>query len=383
MFRAGSFFDLAATLLLACMIWGCTEDCPTRECPAAEGDSPIMLQPDGSGDFSMIQAALDSAEVGSTIELADGVYKGAGNRDLDFRGKTLTLRSSSGDPSCCIIDCEGDSTAHHRGFCFRSGESSACLVEGIGVTGGYAGGESIEWPDWGGAVSCTDESSPTFRNCVFARNYCTYVGGAIATSGSSHPAFIDCEFVGNRCGMWGGAAYCDAGAPEFLSCVFSENTALEAGGILCDIFSAVSIRYCVFLHNQARLGAAISCCRSAPLIDHCTLCGNSGETGAIYTYIGGSAQLLNTIIAYSDSAAAIHCDHDDPIYLSRCNLFGNEGGDWTEPFLDQQERPGNLSCDPCFCDRESGNLRLRIESPCSPDSTESGGLVGALPVGCW
>ena len=65
-----------------------------------------LVRPDGNGDFVTIQAAIDSAVAGDIIELSDGVFTGDGNRDLDFLGKGITLRSQSGDPELCVIDCE-------------------------------------------------------------------------------------------------------------------------------------------------------------------------------------------------------------------------------------------------------------------------------------
>ena len=40
---------------------------------------------------------------GDTILVADGVYTGLGNRDLDFHGTAVALRSTNG-PAECIID---------------------------------------------------------------------------------------------------------------------------------------------------------------------------------------------------------------------------------------------------------------------------------------
>ena len=44
----------------------------------------IPVAPDGP---ITIQEAIDSSSPGDIIELADGLFTGDGNRDLDFRGK--------------------------------------------------------------------------------------------------------------------------------------------------------------------------------------------------------------------------------------------------------------------------------------------------------
>jgi len=48
------------------------------------------------GDSTAIQAAIDGAVDGDTVLVTDGVYTGNGNRDLDFVGKRIILRSENG-----------------------------------------------------------------------------------------------------------------------------------------------------------------------------------------------------------------------------------------------------------------------------------------------
>ncbi len=65
-------------------------------------------------DYPTIQAALDAARVADTVLVAAGTYRGDGNRDLDFRGKDLVLRSEKGRDATWI-DCEGTDKDPHRG----------------------------------------------------------------------------------------------------------------------------------------------------------------------------------------------------------------------------------------------------------------------------
>ena len=53
----------------------------------------ISVQPGGGGEYPTIQAAINAATDGEVVELADGTYIGPGNRDLDFLGKGITVRS--------------------------------------------------------------------------------------------------------------------------------------------------------------------------------------------------------------------------------------------------------------------------------------------------
>ena len=76
-----------------------------------------LVHPDGTGDFPTIQAALDAAGQGDVIELADGTFTGDGNRDIDYLGKAITVRSENG-PENCIIDLGGSPAEPHWGFVF-------------------------------------------------------------------------------------------------------------------------------------------------------------------------------------------------------------------------------------------------------------------------
>lgn len=89
--------------------------------------------------YQTIQAAIDAASNGDTVRVARGTYRGAGNKDLDFRGKAITLESEDG-PAYTIIDCEGIG----RAFYFHSGESSLSVVNGFTIKNGSPGGYMVQ-----------------------------------------------------------------------------------------------------------------------------------------------------------------------------------------------------------------------------------------------
>jgi hypothetical protein len=83
------------------------------------------------GDYPTIQEAIDSAVDGDEVVVADGVYTGSGNKNLNFHGKLITVRSENG-PSTCTIDCEGAG----RGFIFENLETASARVEGFPTSPG-------------------------------------------------------------------------------------------------------------------------------------------------------------------------------------------------------------------------------------------------------
>ncbi len=110
-----------------------------------------------NGPKRTIQAGIDASVNGDTVLVADGVYMGVGNKNLDYGGRAIRIQSEGG-PEACIIDCDNDG----RGFYFHNGETADSAVEGITVRNGFM--------NRGGAVLCEDGSSPLFQSCVFQHN---------------------------------------------------------------------------------------------------------------------------------------------------------------------------------------------------------------------
>ncbi|MGB2807405.1 MAG: right-handed parallel beta-helix repeat-containing protein, partial [Sedimentisphaerales bacterium] len=154
----------------------------------ASAGRTIYVDDDGPGDFNNIQAAINDANDGDTIIVADGTYTGDGNRDIDFLGKAITLRSESG-PQNCIIDCE----ALGRGFYFGRGEDANSILDGFTITNARA---------FVATIFC-DDSSPTITNCNISGNWATEVGGII-TGNYSSPRISNCTIAGNSGGLAGG-----------------------------------------------------------------------------------------------------------------------------------------------------------------------------------
>ncbi|UCG59578.1 MAG: right-handed parallel beta-helix repeat-containing protein, partial [Phycisphaerales bacterium] len=164
-----------------------------------------------------IQEAIDAAADGDRILVLDGTYGGNGNRDIDFGGKAITVRSENG-PGYCVIDCQGSPAENHRGFYFHSGEAADSVLEGFTITGGF-------WDDEGegGAGICCVGCSPVIRGCIVADNK-AYRGGGLYCSDSS-ATLVDCTIAENEAtSRWpGGGMHCDSSALTLSSCSVAKN----------------------------------------------------------------------------------------------------------------------------------------------------------------
>lgn len=156
----------------------------------------VTIDPGGTGDHPDIQAAIDAAPDKSVIRLRGGVYRGPGNRDLDCRGKRLTICSQSNDPSLCVIDCEGTPEEPHRAFIFQNNETYTTMIRGLTVRNGWARRGTDGRPALGGAVLCESNASPFISNCVFVQNR-SGLGGAIGCADLAAPWIDGCVFWDN------------------------------------------------------------------------------------------------------------------------------------------------------------------------------------------
>ncbi|KPL10575.1 hypothetical protein AMJ71_02720 [candidate division TA06 bacterium SM1_40] len=366
--------------------------------------------------YATIQAGVSAAWYGDTVLVANGIYRGDGNRDIDFGGKPIVVMSSNG-AEVTIIDCEGSAQDPHRGFHFHSGEQSSSVVQGFTVTNGHARGD---WKDnYGGGILC-DDSSPTIADNKIIANVAAWSGGGIACVFSSSPAIerntilgnaassgggIECfdwsspAIIGNRiCGNdahdgWGGGIGCSwVSCPIIEGNTITGNTAsLEGGGIFCYDLCAAAIANNAMAGNVAgERGGGISCGWSS----HATIHGNTmahnraDYGGGIFSDESSLAMGENTITAnLADSAGGgifIHWDLSSAIINSI--LWANEADTDPEIHLSSSAisvnysdiaggwpGTGNINADPMFVLGERTDYRLLWDSPCI-DAGDPGSL---------
>ncbi len=256
----------------------------------------------GSGEdwataFKTIKEALYAAGDGDLILVADGTYTGTGNRDMDFNGDELFLKSLNG-PASCIIDCVGSG----RAFLFDSGETADSVLDGFTVQNGLS-------TEGGGAIYVSS-ADPSIVNCVFKDNSTSGTGtdgGALLVRYAS-PVIAGCVFQGNHASGDGGAIMClYSGVANISDSTFTGNTSDSGGAIYCESADPV-ITGCDMDGNSAgNAGGAIYCRNSAnPVMTDCSFSGNSAGSGGVL-YGSGSSPEFHDCLMDSNTAGSGGC----------------------------------------------------------------------------
>ncbi len=327
-----------------------------------------------SSEYPTIQAGVDSAQVGDTVLVADGTYTGDGNRDIEFLGRDIVLRSQNG-PETTIIDCEGTAEEDHRAFRSSRGETPACRVEGFTIASGY-------WAYAGGAIYL-HTASLSISDCVFRDNY-SNMGGAIYAFRSTLE-IAGCQFFGNE-SVNGGAVNVQTSTASIDRCRFENNLAQLGGAVYSRSYSSTSLTDCELLHNTATMyGGAVYCgpTDNQTELVQCNLLENrSDSVGAVlFSESGdGTAELSNCLIAYNRNNLAFG---GDTAILACCNVFANDWGDYAESITGQEGMRGNISANPWFCSKPTDDFTLMEGSPCLPENNSCGELIGLYGVGCF
>jgi parallel beta-helix repeat protein len=251
-----------------------------------------------SPKYTTIQSAINAASDGDVIEVAPGTYKGAGNTDIDFKGKAITVYSQSG-PEVTIIDCENK----NRGFYFHSVEEPNSVLRGFTIRNGKKTGSDLpsETSGWrqssaypiGAGIYC-EFSDPSIIDCVI-QQCSTELGGGIGLIGAA-PMIADCIIENCTAGGLGNAGSGGYGAgialkrssnATFINSVIRNNSAFfdsKGAGLYC-YQSRVLLSNCEIRSNSASLsvtGGGIYAAgpHTSVQVQRCLIADNSAQSGA-------------------------------------------------------------------------------------------------------
>lgn len=368
----------------------------------------ITVTPGGTGTYPTIQAAIDAASDGGIIQLAAGTFTGAGNWDLDYKGKAILVESASGDPEDTIINCLNVPTGPHRGFTFHTGEDSTSVLRNITIQGGRTTSSGA-----GAGINCSGGSAPKIVGCVIEQS-AAYDGGAVYC-GQSNPILEDCLFVNcvasdaggglavhtcapevRRCtfsncnATWGGGAVSSyRAAPKLWGCLFEFNTTSHWGGAILasESIDRPDVRGSTFRGNAADQGGALYGRNgSVTSLASCTLYDNTATTsgGTIRLYNSGGATVSRSILWAASywPLALVYLQTSATISFTCSDLRDGDPGIVHDGSSTVTWGANNLAADPHFCAVDEGDFSLYASSVCAAANNPVCGLIGAWDELC-
>jgi hypothetical protein len=206
-----------------------------------------------------IQAGIDAAVDGDTVLVAPGLY----SENIDFKGKSITVKSSEGFENTVI-----NGNLSGPVCLFGTDESHEAVIEGFTMTLGYGSG-FICW-----------KASPTIRNNLIYDNVVALggSGGGGITCYDSDPMIVN-NIIYDNGGYRGGGIYCYESSPLILNNTIMMNHAMEyGGGIYCED-SSPTVTNSIIRENEDPFGMDLMVSSGNPVVTYCDIQGGWPGTG--------------------------------------------------------------------------------------------------------
>jgi len=261
----------------------------------------IAVERNVPSEYATIQAAINASGNGDVVIVASGTYTGTGNKDLDFAGKAITVKSTNPQDPCVVAGTVIDCQSSGRGFYFHSGEGADSILSGFTIQNGNITGS----PGKGGGILC-ENASPTITNCVIKNNYNYGANGIVDGDLNGQPAY-------------GAGIYCQNSTANITYCTISGNLAKGGKGDNGGRFEAAG-------YGGYAYGGGIYCQNSTVSIINCTISSNLAQGG-----YGGSNNYEGAGRGGNAYGGGIYCDSTSGGNISDCTIssniaYGGEGG---------------------------------------------------------
>lgn len=282
-------------------------------------------------DYPTIQAAIDSAVYGDVILVAPGTHHGP----LDFRGKSITVRSEAG-ADATIIDARPpriEVALITDGVTFVNGEPESAILDGFTIVNYSRHGVRFE------------RSSPTVRNCIVAGDYDAALPSAgngahmysasptlaaceirghraqrgVYTTSDGHsvlPVLRDCRILQNLGGVYSGVNLLMEG------CTIADNESHQGGGGIYfqphDAFTRLRIINSVIAGNT---GGGLFVWHGDVELSGCLIVANGGSIRGGIEQLSGHVSVTNCTIVEQQSGVAI-MSYGNSLDVINCIVWG-------------------------------------------------------------
>jgi len=281
------------------LLWVLGGGPPAQAAPAAE----LHVCPSGC-TYSSVQAAVDAANPGDIIKVAQGTYSDVHTRtvwsstvvtQVVFINKSVTIRGGYTSSDWNTPDPEAHPTILDANGAGRVvtiiGSGIAPTLRGLRITGGQAG-ESLL--DRGGGVY-VDGAGGVISDCLIYSNTVSYYGGGVYIS-SSNAELTGNTVVSNTVTAPGdgAGAHISSGSPLLERNVIRGNkTAYGAGGVSCN--SSARLIGNIITGNEGREGGGMALRGDAEVTGNLVQGNTAAYGGGVYIW-GSSPTLVNNAV---------------------------------------------------------------------------------------
>ncbi len=369
------------------------------------------------GDQPTIQGAINAANNGDTVLVAPGTYY----ENINFKGKAITVTSSAGAAQT-IIDGGGIAPV----VTFDTNETSSSTLSGFTLQNGtstfnslYTGGGVFVYftsptiksniiqnnTSCGGAGIGVYYGSPVIQGNTIQNNStaaCSGGGGQGISVGGPSSAQIIGNIIRNNTishGICGGISIGGESSPSLRNNTINGNVAGAigdsgtVGGGLCILNlslptslpgRAVIVQNLIYGNSiyggPVRGGGGIYAFVAAgaqPTFVNNTIMGNSSASQGSAVYITGyddQAQFFNNLLIGADGTNAVYCDgsyDQTPPSFTNNDGYSATGTGFQGTCLGEVGANANISADPLFMNRASGDFHLQITSPARDAGTNT------------
>ncbi len=234
-----------------------------------------------------------------------------------------------------------DSTAIVDGLIIKAGNASSTDHSPTSMGGGFycIGDPQVvnctfteNFAEFRGGGMRNELGNPNLTDCTFIANAVGDEGGGMSSYGN--PILIDCAFTGNstvNSFSRGGGLY-NAGDSSINNCTFSQNTSVSDGGGMYnyELFSLTTLTNCIFTENTAdNDGGGLYNHHSDLTLTGCRFISNSAVNGggAMYNILESTQTLVNCIFNHNQATygGAISNEYSSGVVTSliNCTLTAN------------------------------------------------------------